>query len=74
MDRLGVQVGHGGPGSVASGAGDASGDALVWPSRVVVDLVFDQDGAQVALNWSFCAAGSYSLMRPPRTARRLIRS
>jgi len=47
VDRLGVRVGHGGPGSVASGVGDALGDALVWPDRVVVDLVLAQDGAQV---------------------------
>jgi hypothetical protein len=38
-DPLDIEVGHGGPGSVASGAGDALGDALVRPGGVVVGLV-----------------------------------
>jgi hypothetical protein len=38
-DPLDVEVGHGGPGSVASGVGDALGDALVRPGGAVVGLV-----------------------------------
>ena len=44
-----IEVGHGGPGSVASGVGDALGDALVRPGGVVVLLVPGQDGAQMRL-------------------------
>ena len=35
--------------TIVFAAGDALGDALVRPGRVVVHLVFGQDGAQVAL-------------------------
>ena len=38
-DPLDIEVGHGGPGSVASGVGDALSDALVRPGGVVVGLV-----------------------------------
>ena len=44
----GVEVGHGGAGSVTFVVGDALGDALVRPGRVVVRLVFGQDGAQMS--------------------------
>jgi hypothetical protein len=48
-DPRDVEAGHGGQGSVAPGVGDALGDALVRPGGVVVNLVLDQDRAQVRL-------------------------
>ena len=42
-----VDVGYGRGVSVAFGGGDALGDALVRPGRVVVRPVVGQDGAQV---------------------------
>jgi hypothetical protein len=33
-DPLDIEVGHGGPGSVASGVGDALGDALARPGEL----------------------------------------
>ena len=45
VDPFAVEVGNGEVFTV----GDALGDALVRPGRVVVHLVFGQDGAQMAL-------------------------
>ena len=45
MDPLAVGVGNGDVFTV----GDALGDALVWPSRVVMRLLLGQDGAQMRL-------------------------
>ena len=44
-----VYAGHGGARSVRFAVGDALGDALVRPGRVVVRLVLGQDGAQMPL-------------------------
>ena len=44
-----VEVGNSGVATVVFAVGDALGDALVRPGRVVMRLVFGQDGAQVAL-------------------------
>ena len=49
MDPSAVEVGNGEVAIVVFAAGDALGDALVRPGRVVVHLVFGQDGAQVGL-------------------------
>ena len=49
MDPFAVEVGNGGVATVVFAVGDALGDALVRPGRVVVHLVLGQDGAQVAL-------------------------
>ena len=49
MDPFAVEVRNGEVATVVFTAGDALGDALVRPGRVVVHLVFGQDGAQVAL-------------------------
>ena len=48
-DLLCVYAGHGGARSVRFVVGDALGDALVRPGRVVVRLVLGQDGAQMPL-------------------------
>jgi magnesium chelatase family protein len=48
-DLLCVYAGHGGARSVRFAVGDALGDALVRPGRVVVRLVLGQDGAQMPL-------------------------
>jgi len=45
VDPSAVEVGNGEVFTV----GDALGNALVRPGRVVVHLVFSQDGAQMAL-------------------------
>ena len=47
-DPFAVDVDHGGAGSVAFVAGDALAYALVRPGRIVVRLVFDQDGTQMS--------------------------
>ena len=49
MDPFAVEVRNGEVATVVFTAGDALGDTLVRPSRVVVHLVFGQDGAQMAL-------------------------
>jgi hypothetical protein len=49
VDPFAVEVGNGGVATVVFAVGDALGDALVRPGRVVMRLVFGQDGAQVAL-------------------------
>jgi hypothetical protein len=46
---LSAGAGHGGAGSVRFAAGDALGDALVRPGRVVVQLILSQDRAQMSL-------------------------
>jgi hypothetical protein len=46
-DLLSVDVGHRGAGGARIVVGDALRDALVWPGRVVVQVVFGQGGAQV---------------------------
>ena len=48
-DPFGVEAGYGAAGTVEFVVGDALGDALVRPGRVVVHLVFGQGGAQVCL-------------------------
>jgi len=48
-DSLGTEVDCRDAGSLAVTAGNPLGDALMWPGRVVVDLVLGQDGAQVRL-------------------------
>ena len=45
MDPSAVEVGNGEVAAVVFAAGDALADALVRPGRVVVHLVFGQDGA-----------------------------
>ena len=47
-DPFAVEVGNGEVVTVVFAVGDALGDALVRPGRVVVHLVFGQYGAQVA--------------------------
>ena len=49
MDPFAVKVGNGEVATVVFSVGDALGDALVRPGRVVVDLVFGQDCTQMAL-------------------------
>ena len=49
VDPFAVEVGNGEVVTVVFTVGDALGDALVRPGRVVVHLVFGQDGAQMAL-------------------------
>ena len=49
MDPFAVEVGNRDAATVVFASGDALGDALVRPGRVVMRLVFGQDGAQVAL-------------------------
>src|SRR5258708_24828569 len=49
VDPLAVDAGNGAAATVVFTVGYALGDALVWPGRVVMRLVFGQDGAQVAL-------------------------
>jgi hypothetical protein len=49
VDPFAVEVGNGGVATVVFAVGDALGDALVRPGRVVMRLVLGQDGAQVAL-------------------------
>ena len=49
MDPFAVEVGNDDVAAVVSAVGDALGDALVRPGRVVVHLVFGQDGVQMAL-------------------------
>jgi hypothetical protein len=48
-DPFAVEVGNAEVITVVLAIGDALGDALVGPGRVVMRLVFGQDGAQVAL-------------------------
>ena len=48
VDPFAVEVGNGDAATVVFAIGDALGDALVRPGRVVVRLVFGQDGAQMA--------------------------
>ena len=47
VDPCRVEVGHGDPGGITICAGDMLSDALVWPGRVVMRLIFREDGAQV---------------------------
>jgi hypothetical protein len=49
VDRYAAEVGDGEVAAVVLAVGDALGDALVRPGRVVVPLVLGQDGAQVRL-------------------------
>ena len=49
MDPFAVEVGNGEVATVVFAVGDALGDALVRPGRVVMRMVLGQDGAQVAL-------------------------
>jgi hypothetical protein len=49
VDPFAVDAGNGAVATVVFTVGYALGDALVWPGRVVMRLVFGQDGAQVAL-------------------------
>ena len=49
MDPFAVEVGNGEVATVVFAVGDALGDALVRPGRVVMRLVLGQDGAEVAL-------------------------
>ncbi len=49
LTLLCVYAGHGGARSVRFAVGDALGDTLVRPGRVVVRLVLGQDGAQMPL-------------------------
>jgi hypothetical protein len=46
---IGSEAGNGEVATVTFAVGDALGDALVRPGRVVVRLVFSQDGAEVVL-------------------------
>jgi len=47
VDPFAVGVGNGEVAAVVFAAGDALGDALVRPGRVVMRLVLGQDGAQM---------------------------
>ena len=49
MDPSAVEVGNDEAATVVFAVRDALGDALVRPSRVVMHLVFGQDGAQMRL-------------------------
>ena len=49
MDSSVAEIGNGDVATVMLAVGDALADALVRPGRVVVHLVFSQDGAQVRL-------------------------
>jgi hypothetical protein len=49
VDRSAVEVDDGGVAAIVFTVGDALGDALVRPGRVVVRLVLGQHGAQVRL-------------------------
>jgi hypothetical protein len=49
VDPFAVEVGNGEAATVVFAVGDALSDALVRPGRVVVHLVFGQDGAQMRL-------------------------
>jgi hypothetical protein len=49
VDPFAVEVGNGEVSTVVFAVGDALGDALVRPGRVVVRLVFGHNGAQVRL-------------------------
>jgi hypothetical protein len=49
---LDIDVHSGGVGSFVRAVGNLLGDALVWPGRVVMDVVFNQDGAQVVRRYS----------------------
>lgn len=48
MDSLNIEVGCA-AGNFVLTAGNPLGDALMRPGRVVVDRVFDEDGAQMHL-------------------------
>jgi hypothetical protein len=48
-DPSAVEVGNGEVAAVVFTVGDALGDALVRPGRVLVHLVFSKDGAQMGL-------------------------
>jgi len=49
VDSLNLEAGCCAAGNFVLTAGNPLGDALMRPGRVVVDLVFDQDGAQMHL-------------------------
>ena len=49
MDPFAVEVGNGEVATVVFAVGDALGDALVRPGRVVVRLIFREEGVQVRL-------------------------
>ena len=77
MDPFAVEVGNGGLATAVFAVGDALGDALVRPARVVMRLVFGQDGAQVALAEDqyaveeLSAQGTYEPLADRVHARRL---
>jgi len=48
-DLLDIEIDCGDAGDFALTAGNPLGDALMRPGRVVLDLVLDQDGAQMRL-------------------------
>ena len=48
-DSLNIEVDCRDAGNLAITARNPLGDALMWPGGVVVDLLIDQDGAQVRL-------------------------
>ena len=60
VDPCGVEVGHGGAGRVTICVGDMLSDALVRPGRVVVRLIFGEDGAQVRLAVDQCPVGDFA--------------
>jgi len=53
VDPFAVEVGSSEEAAVVFAAGDALGDALVRPGRVVVHLVLGQDGAQMRLTENY---------------------
>ena len=77
MDPFVLEVGNGEEAvAVVLAAGDALGDALVRPGRVVVHLVLGQDGAQVCFASDFDPGGLFGFYaaRPSsRRARWLVR-
>jgi hypothetical protein len=65
-DSLDIEVDCCDAGSLALIAGNPLGDALMRPGRVVVDLVLDQDGAQMRLTKDQHAVEELSRRRVPR--------
>ncbi len=68
MDPFAVEVGNRDVATVVFAIGDALGDALVRPGRVVVHLVFGQDGAQMALPEDQQAVPGYSAPKSQQLA------
>ena len=64
-----VYGGHGGARSVGFVVGDALGDALVRPGRVVVRLVLGQDGAQMPLAEDQYPVEEFSAQGPARRSQ-----